>query len=300
MKPAAIVSLAAALAAAAFAAQPPRPPSPVLRLGVVSFYNPRLMYIKYQPLIDYLNAHTDRRWELVIGPSYERTVDDLCSGVLTVAYLGPYTYERAHARCGALPVVKLNTGGKPTYRSLIMVRADNPIKSLQELVGKRFGFGSPMSTSSHLMPRAMLDDAGLHPGADLACRYYFHHERAARAVLLGEVDACGVRDIVGEKFTHRGLRILATSEPMPNFPFVLAPNSPAALRDELFTTLVEQPVVDPATAAVITGWDEELSGGFVAASDAEYAPIRRLAIRVFGPRALTLGEAQLECGPGKS
>ena len=305
MKPTVIASLALAFASAASAAAAPpatmpTAATPTLRFGVVSFYNPRLMYIKYQPLIDYLNVHTGRHWELVIGPSYERTVEDLCSGALTVAYLGPYTYERAHARCGALPVVKLNTGGQPTYRSLIMVRADNPIKSLQELAGQRFGFGSPMSTSSHLMPRAMLAEAGLRPGVNLACRYYFHHERAARAVLLGEVDACGVRDIVGEKFTHRGLRVLATSEPMPNFPFVVAPGSPASVRDELFTTLVEQPVADPAAGAAIRGWDEELSGGFVAASDAEYAPIRRLAIRVFGSQALTLGEAQLECGPGKS
>lgn len=286
-------------AVAALAAEPPAPVQPALRFGVVSFYNPRLMYLKYQPLVDYLASATGRPWELVIGASYERTVEDLCAGKLAVAYLGPYSYARAHAACGALPVVKLDTDGKPTYRSLVMVRVGSPIKSLKDLAGKRFGFGSPMSTSSHVMPRAMLEDAGLQPGVNVACRYYYHHERAARAVLLGEVDACGIRDIVGEKFTHRELRILAASDEIPNFPFVVGPKSPPELREELLRTLVVRPREDPAVAAEIKRWDEELAGGFVPAADADYASVRLLAVRVFGPSALTLGERELECGPGR-
>lgn len=298
MKLLALASASLLVAHAALAVEPPGAARPALRFGVVSFYNPRLMYLKYQPLVDYLSNATGRPWELVIGASYERTVEDLCAGRLAVAYLGPYSYARAHAACGALPVVKLNTDGKPTYRSVIMVRKDSTISSLKELAGKRFGFGSPMSTSSHVMPRAMLEDAGLHPGVDFACRYYFHHERAARAVLLGEVDACGIRDIVGDKFTHRELRILATSEGIPNFPFVVGPKSPPELREELLRALVTRPRVDPAVAAAIRSWDEELAGGFVPATDADYAPVRLLAVHVFGPSALTLRENELECGPG--
>jgi phosphonate transport system substrate-binding protein len=298
VKALALVSASLLVAGAALAAEPPDAAQPAFRFGVVSFYNPRLMYLKYQPLVDYLTTATGHPWELVIGASYERTVEDLCSGKLAVAYLGPYSYARAHAACGALPVVKLNTDGKPTYRSVIMVRADSPIKSLNDLAGKRFGFGSPMSTSSHVMPRAMLEDVGLHPGVDVACRYFFHHERAARAVLLGEVDACGVRDIVGEKFAHRELRVLASSGEIPNFPFVVGPKSPPELREELLRTLVSRPRVDPSVAAEIRRWDVELAEGFTPATDADYAPVRLLAVRVFGPNALTLRDAELQCGPG--
>jgi phosphonate transport system substrate-binding protein len=298
VKALALVSASLLLTGAVLAAEPSETARPTLRFGVVSFYNPRLMYLKYQPLMDYLTTATGHPWELVIGTSYERTVEDLCAGKLAVAYLGPYSYARAHAACGALPVVKLNTDGKPTFRSVIMVRADSPIKSLKDLAGKRFGFGSPMSTSSHVMPRAMLEDAGLHPGVDVACRYFFHHERAARAILLGEVDACGVRDLVGEKFTHRELRILASSPEIPNFPFVVGPKSPPEVREELLSTLVTRPRVDPAVAAAIRHWDVELAGGFAPAKDSDYAPVRLLAVRVFGPNALTLPEAELQCGNG--
>jgi phosphonate transport system substrate-binding protein len=286
-----------ALAGLRAAASPAPPPS--LGLGVVSVYNPRLMYLKFQPLVDYLTGATGSPWNLVVVPSYERLVQDLCSGKLTVAYLGPFAYARAHAACKALPVVKLATGGKPTYRGLIMVRADSPLKNLPDLAGKRIGFGPPMASASYLEGRAILEEAGLHPGLDVACRHYAHHEEAARAVLLGEVDACGVREIVGEKYTRRGLRVLARSEEIPNFVLALAPGSEPALPDELVRALVLLPRQDSRTAEMIRSWDEELAGGFLPASDADYEAVRRLAVRLFGPSALTLPEASLECRPGR-
>lgn len=285
-----LVALAAGLLAGA---SPPQPAGPAL--GCVGVYNPRLMFLKYQPLVDYISESTGKRWSLVIVPSYGRIVQDLCSGRLTAGLLGPFAYVRVHAACKALPVAKLATAGRPDYRGLILVRDDSPIRSLQDLAGKRFGFGPPMSTASYLAARALLENAGLHPGAGVSCRHYAHHEEAARAVLMGDVDACGVREIVGEKYARRGLRILARSEGIPNFALTLAPGVGPALREALFQALILRPGKDAAAAETIHGWDEELAGGFLPAADADYDPVRRLAERLFGPSALTLPEASLEC-----
>lgn len=276
-------------------AQTVAPPT-TLRFGAVSFYNPRVMYLKYQPVVDYLSEHTPYRWELLVMNSYGQTVDDLCSGRLAMAYLGPLTYVRAHASCGALPLVRLNTGGHATYQSLIMVRRDSPIASLSDLAGKTMGFGAPLSTSSHLMPRWMLMAAGLKPGENVRCVFFGHHERAARAVALGEVEACGIRDIVGRKFEQRGLRVLASSPPMPNFPLVVSPNAPAALCRSIVRALVVLPEEDAATRHAMAQWDEEFNGGFATVGDEEFDPVRRLARLVFGNGYLTLSEAALRCG----
>ena len=292
---ASLSALVLALGVAATAAQTPTPPAP-MRFGAVSFYNPRVMYLKYQPVVDYLSEHTPYRWELVVLSSYEETVDALCSGRLAMAYLGPLTYVRAHARCGALPLVRLNTGGSATYQTLIMVRRDSTIASVAELAGKSIGFGAPLSTSSHLMPRSMLLAAGLKPGADVRCVYYSHHERAARAVTLGEVDACGIRDIVGQKFEQRGLRVLAASSPMPNFPLAMTADAPRELRRAVVQALVALPENDSAEKRLIADWDEEFNGGFAIASDDEFDVIRRLAELVFGKGYLTLDESALRCG----
>jgi phosphonate transport system substrate-binding protein len=266
-----------------------------LLFGVVSFYYPRLMFLKYGPLVEYLSEHTGRRWELRLGTTYEQTVGELCGGRLTAAYLGPLTYIRAHAACGTEPVARLHTGGRETYRSHILVRADSPIRELADLRGKRFAFGSALSTSSHLVPRAILVEAGLEPGENVQCSYLEHHEEAARAVELGEADACGVRDIVGDRFLQRGLRLLAESDPIPNFPVVVAPGTAAEVRRQLARVLVDLPREDPAAAQAMAAWDRELAGGFARATDAEYDRIRDLAKEVLGVGALTLPEADLRC-----
>jgi phosphonate transport system substrate-binding protein len=283
------------LALAGFLAEASQAPQPVLHLGVVSFYNPRLMFLKHQPMVDYLTATTGRRWDLVVVPSYERLVEDLCSRKMTAAYIGPFAYARARAACKAIPLATLASAGKPTYRSLVMVRDDSPLKTLADLAGKTVGFGPPMATAAHLVARSMLRDAGLNPGIDVGCRHYAHQEEPARAVLRGEVDACGIREFVGEQFTRRGLRVLARSEEIPGFLLALAPGSEPALRDELVRVLVSLPGQDSGAAKAIRAWDAELAGGFVRASDAAYEPVRRMAVRLFGPAALTIPAASLEC-----
>lgn len=270
---------------------------PGLRLGVVGFYNPRLMVLRYQPLADYLTATTGRRWELVIGTTYDRTVDALCRGDLDLAYLGPYTYVRANALCDAESVVHLQTRGNSTYRSVVMVRVDSPIRALVDLRGGRIGFGELLSTSSHLVPLAMLTDAGIR-STSYSCSLYGHHEHAARAVLLGEVDACAVRDVVGDRFEERGLRVIATSPPIPNFPLAMPADADAALRAKVVDALVERPRRDPAAKAAIAALDEELADGFAPCDDSHFDGLRELARRVFGPDALTASEDELRARAG--
>jgi len=273
---------------------------PVTRhLGVVGFYNPRLLYSKYQQLVDYLTRATGDDWELAVTVDYQETDRAFCSGKLDVAYLGPFTYLRVHSACGAVPVVRLNTGGKAVYRSLIMVREDSPYRTLADLKDAIFAFGSPLSTSSHLVPRMMLEDAGLRPGETIDCRYLGHHERAARAVVLGTADACGVRDIVGERFVGKGLRILARSGAIPNFPLVVRPDASREFRDTLVEALVEAPAADPALREMMRNWDEEIADGFAPADEDDYRPVEEMVQRVFGARGLLDPPEMLMCGGGR-
>jgi len=264
------------------------------RLGVVSLYNPRLMFVRYQPLVDYLSDRTGRPWELAVSGTYEEATDDLCAGRVTLASLGPLTYLRAHARCGAVPLLRLQGDAGGVFQGDVLVRSDSPFERLEDLLGQAVGFGDPLSTSSHLLPRAMLQAAGLQPGRDFECRYFGQHERAARAVLVGEVAACGVRDSVGEVFLHRGLRRLARSSPVPTYPLVASPASSPELRDHVVAALLGFPgQARPPYSD--TRPDLELAGSFGLASDGEFDEVRRIASRVFGPDYARLTPEELEC-----
>jgi phosphonate transport system substrate-binding protein len=260
----------------------------------VSFYNPRSMYVKYQPLVDYLTEQTGESWELAVSGSYAEAVDELCEGQVALAYLGPFSYVRAHARCGAEPLLRLQTRGSDVFHSDILVRSDSRFERLEDLVGQRIGFGDPLSTSSHLVPRDMLRAAGLEPGRDVACRYFEQHERAARAVLLGEVEACGVRDVIAELFLHRGLRRLARSDPIPAYPWVVPRGGSPAQREALSSALLRFPG-GARPRRDEERWDLELTGGFTTAADADYDIVRGLAERVFGSAAATLAVEELRC-----
>ncbi len=293
----AIAALSAVLIASAPQRMPTRTDRPTARLGVVSFYNPRLMYMKYQPLADYLSQHTPWRVELDLGASYSETVARLCAGEVQLAYLGPLSYLRAVEACGARAIVRLNTGKSATYQSYILVRQDSPIRTLGDLRGRGVGFGARLSTSAHLMPRAMLEAAGLRSGRDFGCHYYGHHEGATRGVLLGEVAACGVRDLVGDAFLVRGLRVLARSGPIPNFPLAIGPASPDGFERAIVQALVELPGSDQAIARLMADWDTELASGFALADPTAYEPVGELARRILGPRALIAPPESLVCGP---
>ena len=275
---------------AASEASPPAPAagaagSNVVRFGIVTFYNPRLMVLRYQPFLDALERRTPYRFELILSRSYSETVKQLQTGEVDLAYLGPVTYVRARKRFGAVPLVRLNTGGHATYHAMICVREDSPIEDLAQLKGRRFAFGSALSTSSHLYPRLMLMRAGLKLPDLASFSYYRHHDTAAKAVLTGEVDACGIRDVVARRYADLGLRVIAVSDPIPNFPLVVAPDAPDTLLRYLREALLGLDPHAPADSAEMASWDEELRGGFAPVDPAFYDEVEQRMLEVFGPSA---------------
>ena len=130
---------------------------PIVRFGVISRYNPVVMYEAYQPLMDYLTSNTAFRYELKLGRNYGKDVRFLETGVTQVAFLGVVTYLEAHARFGAVPILKtLNRDGKPFYYSIVVARTDSDIQTLEDLRGRSFCFASVHSTSSNLFGRLAL------------------------------------------------------------------------------------------------------------------------------------------------
>lgn len=51
--------------------------------------------------------------------------------------------------------------GVPEYHSIVVVRNDSGLTALTDLVGRKFAFEDPASTSGYLLPRIALEDAGL-------------------------------------------------------------------------------------------------------------------------------------------
>ena len=208
--------------------------------GVIPRDNPRIMYEKYQPLLDYLAERTPYAYELVLKKNYEETVTALGSGEMDVALLGPLTYLEAHARYGALSILKSRgPDGAPDYKCVIITKKDSPIRSLMDLKGKSVAFASSKSTSGNLMPRYLLANSGIHL-SDLSDYTNFdYHDSVVKAVLKGQYDAGAVRDAVARKYMKLGIDILAESVPIPTGPLVAGPGTPYAVIENIKRALLE-------------------------------------------------------------
>jgi phosphate/phosphite/phosphonate ABC transporter binding protein len=246
-----------------------------VNFGVIPRDNPRILYERYQPLLDYLTGTTPYTYELVLKKNYEETVNALGSGDMDMALLGPLTYLEARAKFGARCILKpKGADGDARYRSVIIIKKGSALKQLSELEGKSFAFSATKSTSGNLIPRYLLANAGLHL-SDLG-RYanFDYHDSVVKAVLKGQQDAGAVRVSVARKYNKLGIEILAESEPIPTGPLVAGPGTPSAVVESIKRALLALNPDDPDHKKILQRLDDDLKSGFTDASDADYADIR--------------------------
>ena len=249
----------------------------IVYFGVISRYNPVVMYEEYQPVMDYLTAETPYRFELKLGKTYDDDVRFLEHGQTQVALLGAVTYLEAHARFGAMPILKaLNKDGKPFNRSIIVVREDSDIQNIADLKGRSFCFAAIHSTSSNLYGRFSLMQAGVKLPDLAKYENLNHHDQVAKAVLSGQFDAGALKDIVAFRYQPMGLRFLSVSEPIPSVPVVMRKDAPAVLREAIVQALLKLDRHNEDHQKFMSCWNEELRYGFTTATDGDYEPIRTM------------------------
>lgn len=243
--------------------------------GVIPRDNPRLMYEKYQPLLDYLAEKTPYAYELVLKKKYEETVAALGTGETDVALLGPLTYLEARAKYGAICILKSRgTNGTPDYRSVIIKKVDAPIAALPALKGKRVAFASSRSTSGNLMPRYLLANSGIHLSDLSEYANFDYHDSVVKAVLKGQYEAGAVRDSIARKYEKLGLVVIASSDTIPTGPLVVGPGTPFSVIENIKRALLALDPRDENAQKILKRLDEDFRGGFVEASDEDYGDIR--------------------------
>jgi len=134
----------------------------VLRVGVLPDENVEMLRERYAPLCEFMKQDTRSSCELIFPEDYSDLLDRFGRGEVELAYFGGVTFVRARAEHGAVPLVMRDVDSR--FTSVLMVPADSDDRTLADLKGKRFSFGSRLSTSGHLMPRYFLNkENGIQP-----------------------------------------------------------------------------------------------------------------------------------------
>ncbi|MCL7489277.1 MAG: phosphate/phosphite/phosphonate ABC transporter substrate-binding protein [Desulfobulbaceae bacterium] len=220
--------------------------------GVHPFKSPTKLKTMFAPLVDYLSEQLGAKVEFRSARDYDTAMDNLINGVVHFSYLGPSgvaILDEQNPGKIRIAAAVANKGGDPTFRGVIVTREDSAINSLADLQGKRFAFGDRESTLSCYMPAYMLMQAGVFDS--MTYEFLNSHTNVAKGVLNGTFAAGGLKPGVAKEFEGKGLKVIATSEPVYEHVIVIGPNVDQATGDKVQQALLN--VKDPKVYTSIKG-----------------------------------------------
>ena len=173
-----------------------------LRVSAIPDENPNELMRIYTPFADYLTKELGIPVKYTNVVDYAATVEGLAAKKLDMVWYGGFTFVQARRRTGnAIPVVSRQEDLE--FHSKFITRKGSGIKSLADLKGKSFSFGSVSSTSGHLMPRYFLMQNGIVPERDFKnVAFSGAHDATALWVESGKVDAGALNEAVWDKLVQ--------------------------------------------------------------------------------------------------
>jgi phosphonate transport system substrate-binding protein len=229
------------LLACALAAQA----QPVFRITAIPDESPTELARKAAPLASYLSRKLGVKVEFTPVTDYAAAVEALANRQVELAWLGGFTFVQAHQRSGGKVVPLVQREEDEKFRS-VFITTDPAIRSLADLKGRNLSFGSPSSTSGHLMPRSFLLAAGVDPDRDLKrVAYSGAHDATVAAVASGKVDAGALNISVWEKLVAdrkvdaAKVRVFHTTPAYFDYNWSVHADMPAAQREQLARAFIE-------------------------------------------------------------
>lgn len=183
---------------------------------------------RFGPFAAYLSDQLGRQIQIRVGGNYDEHIKAIGENKVDIAFMGPAPYINVVERYGEKPLLaRFEVAGNPKLFGVIAVRANSSFSSLTELVNKRFAFGDPESTMSHIVPRYMLIAAGIPKGSPGTYHFLGSHKNVALGILAGDYDAGAMKKEVFDEFEAKGLRAIAITPGVPDHLFVARENLPA-------------------------------------------------------------------------
>jgi phosphonate transport system substrate-binding protein len=259
-----------------------------LNFGVVSSENEADRIARYKTFVTYMERHLRVPCRMHQATDYAGTIEALKARKLEFARFGPASYAQAWLVTGGKVepiVVETDGDGLVGYHSVVVVKADSPYKSLEDLKGRSLAFADPNSTSGFVAPAFFLREDGINPETFFGrTGFSGSHENSIIAILNGTYDAAAtwwtneernnVARMEGKGMIATGqTRVIWTSPRLPGSPWAMHTDLPTSLKAEIRAALGELPTADPQA------WQDLTDGknkGVQEVTQADYEPIIRM------------------------
>ena len=207
---------------------------------------------KFTPLVKYLERRLGMKVVFRPVSDYPAAVEALVNKQIELAWLGGLTFVQADIRSGGKVIPILQREEDTRFQSVFISKTGSGITQLTQLKGKTLTFGSPSSTSGHLMPRSYLLEAGIDPEKDLSkLAYSGAHDASIAAVVSGRVHAAAVDMTVWRKFVESKrvdttrVNVFYETPSFYNYNWTIHADMPAELRAKIERAFLELSIDTP-------------------------------------------------------
>lgn len=202
-----------------------------LRVAVAAVISPQGTVESYTPLLEYLSKALGRQVELVQRRSYAEVNELIRNGEVDLAFVCTSSYLLGRS-FGMQLVAAPQVNGRVTYFSKLIVAADSPARTLEDLRDTVFAFTDPLSFTGRVVPMYWLQQMGETPETFFKRTFFtFSHDDAINAVVQGVADAAAVDSLVLDFALNRDptladrIRVIRTSAPFGIPPVVTGPQT---------------------------------------------------------------------------
>ncbi len=251
-----------------------------LKVSAIPDESPTELLRKFKPLGARLEKELGMKVNWTPVNDYPAVVEGLAAGKIDLAWLGGFTFVQVRLRTGtANPIVQRAEDER--FTSKFIVPASSTAKTLQDLKGKTFAFGSPSSTSGSLMPRYFLLKEGMNPDKDFSrVAYSGAHDATVAFVASGRADAGVVNASVWEKLVEKGdlnasaVKVLATTPPYYDYNWTVRGDLDAAIVKKLTEAFLKLDPKNPSHKEIM---DLQRASRFIPSKPENYKAIEEAA-----------------------
>ncbi|WP_179395720.1 phosphate/phosphite/phosphonate ABC transporter substrate-binding protein [Lacticaseibacillus absianus] len=212
---------------------------------------------KAKPLAKLLQKELGLPVKVSVSTDYNSIVEAMASKQVQVGFLPPDGYVQAHKQGAADVLLQAERFGvvQPngqtsdqlvdSYRSMIIVRANSGIHSIQDLKGKKIAVQEVTSSSGYIWPAAELKAKGLDVAKDDTLVTVKGHDQGVMSVLNGDTDAAFVwedaRTVVQADVPDVMKRVVPIyfTKPIPNDTISVQPGLSTAFRRKLAKAFIK-------------------------------------------------------------
>ncbi len=252
-----------------------------LKVSAIPDEAPTELQRKFAPLGKYLEAHIGMPVEFIPVTDYAATVEGLAAKKLDMVWYGGFTFVQARIRTNGTAIPLVQRAEDEKFQSVFITQPNSGINSLADLKGKTFTFGSPSSTSGHLMPRWFLLQQGIDPDKDFK-RVAFSgaHDATALQVAGGKVDAGAMNISVWHKMLEEKkldpsqIKVFYTTPPYYDYNWTVRGDLDPALVQKLQDAFLGLDPTQPAHKAIL---DLQRASKFIPTTPENYKSIEQAA-----------------------